>query len=29
MNEFDDKSIEQIEEPEYTTLNLGPTHPGA
>lgn len=27
MNEFDDKSIEQIEEPEYTTLNLGPTHP--
>jgi len=27
MNEFDDKSIEQIDEPEYTTLNLGPTHP--
>lgn len=27
MNEFDDKSVEQIEEPEYTTLNLGPTHP--
>jgi NADH-quinone oxidoreductase subunit D len=27
MNEFDDKSVEQIEEQEYTTLNLGPTHP--
>ncbi len=27
MNEFDDKSVEQIEEHEYTTLNLGPTHP--
>lgn len=27
MNEFDDKSIEQLEEVEYTTLNLGPTHP--
>lgn len=27
MNEFDDKSVEQIEEIEYTTLNLGPTHP--
>ncbi|MFN7312061.1 MAG: NADH-quinone oxidoreductase subunit D [Bacteroidota bacterium] len=27
MSEFDDKSFEQIEEPEYTTLNLGPTHP--
>ena len=27
MNEFDDKNIEQIEEVEYTTLNLGPTHP--
>ena len=27
MNEFDDKSIEQLEEPEFTTLNLGPTHP--
>lgn len=27
MNEFDDKSVEQIEEPQYTTLNLGPTHP--
>jgi NADH-quinone oxidoreductase subunit D len=27
MNEFDDKSVEQIEENEYTTLNLGPTHP--
>lgn len=27
MNEFDDKSVEQIEEPEFTTLNLGPTHP--
>jgi NADH-quinone oxidoreductase subunit D len=27
MNEFDDKSIEQLEEIEYTTLNLGPTHP--
>src|SRR5574343_106142 len=26
-SEFDDKSIEQIEEHEYTTLNLGPTHP--
>ena len=27
MNEFDDKSVEQLEEQEYTTLNLGPTHP--
>jgi NADH-quinone oxidoreductase subunit D len=27
MNEFDDKSVERIEEPEYITLNLGPTHP--
>jgi NADH-quinone oxidoreductase subunit D len=27
MNEFDDKSVEQLEEHEYTTLNLGPTHP--
>jgi len=27
MNEFDDKSVEQLEENEYTTLNLGPTHP--
>jgi NADH-quinone oxidoreductase subunit D len=26
-SEFDDKSVEQIEEHEYTTLNLGPTHP--
>src|SRR5574343_1980114 len=26
-SEFDDKSIEQIEEHEYTTLNLGLTHP--
>ncbi|MCU0423313.1 MAG: NADH-quinone oxidoreductase subunit D [Bacteroidia bacterium] len=27
MNEFEDKSIEQLEEPQYNTLNLGPTHP--
>lgn len=26
-SEFDDKSVEQIEEQEFTTLNLGPTHP--
>ncbi|MBW7844797.1 MAG: NADH-quinone oxidoreductase subunit D [Bacteroidia bacterium] len=26
-SEFDDKTIERVEEKQYTTLNLGPTHP--